>query len=257
MTAAEVAHALNSALALASEEIPCFPCRSNKRPACPNGFLDASADPSVLSELWAKFPGALIGARTGDASGIDALDVDAKHREAIDWCTARRQYFPTTRVHSTRSAGAHVLFKHAKGLRCSISRIARGIDVRADGGYIIWWPATGLPLIRNAPLADWPRWLLDQLAPTPRLSVPRVVVPDSHALARLVRFVADASEGERNSFTFWAACRAGEMVASGLLDADTAAAVIAEAATRAGLSYSEALRTSLSGVRKTAGAARA
>jgi len=48
--------------------------------------------------------------------------------------------------------------------------------------------------------------------------------------------------------TYWAACRVGEMVASGLLDA---AAVITEAATRAGLPRSEAERTAWSGIRRT------
>ena len=61
------------------------------------------------------------------------------------------------------------------------------------------------------------------------------------------------TEGQRNSLTFWAACRAGEMVATGMLNADTAAAVIAEAATRAGLTYSEAHRTVWSGIRTSGG----
>jgi hypothetical protein len=80
-------------------------------------------------------------------------------------------------------------------------------------------------------------------------------VPDDHALARLVRLVAGAREGERNDLTYWAACRAGEMVASGLLGAETAAAVIAEAATRAGLPRAEAERTACSGIRTIGGLA--
>jgi hypothetical protein len=43
------------------------------------------------------------------------------------------------------------------------------------------------------------------------------------------------------------------MVASGLLNAESAAAVIAEAAMSAGLSRSEAERTAESGIRKTSG----
>jgi hypothetical protein len=60
--------------------------------------------------------------------------------------------------------------------------------------------------------------------------------------------VAGAREGERNSLTFWCACRAGEMVAAGVLSATTAIAVIAEAATRSGLPRTEAERTARSGV---------
>jgi hypothetical protein len=76
-------------------------------------------------------------------------------------------------------------------------------------------------------------------------------------MMRLVHLVAGARSGERNNLTYWAACRAGEMVASGLLGADAAAAVIAEAATRAGLPRSEAERTAWSGIRATGGLAHA
>lgn len=48
-----------------------------------------------------------------------------------------------------------------------------------------------------------------------------------------------------------------EMVASGLLGADAAAAIIAEAATRAGLPRAEAEDTAWSGIRATGGLAHA
>jgi hypothetical protein len=255
MTPADVASARNAALTLASMGLPCFPCAGSKKPTCPHGFQDATNDPQCLRDLWARFPGPLTGVRTGAKSGFDVLDVDPKHREAIDWFRTHCARFPRTRVHCTRSGGIHLLFRHAAGLRCSGSRLARGVDVRADGGYIIWWAAIGLPLMLDAPLADWPQWLLEILMPSSQPMAPRVVVADSRALGQIVRRVARAHEGERNGITYWAGCRAGEMVASGLLDADTAAAVIAEAATLAGLPYSEAERTARSGIRKTGGPA--
>jgi hypothetical protein len=108
--------------------------------------------------------------------------------------------------------------------------------------YVIWWPATGLPLLRDAPLAPWPEWLRIQLLAPQRPVTPRATVPDGHPLARLVRLVA----GARNDLTYWAACRAGEMVASGLLGVDAAVGIIAEAGTRAGLPRLEAERTARS-----------
>src|SRR5437016_3969200 len=144
MTATSVTRALNDALTLASMRLPCFPCTLSKRPACPHGFLDASTDPAVLRELWAKHPGDLVGVATGEASGVDVLDIDPKHQEAVEWCKANQERFPKTRTPKTRSGGVHLLFRHAHGLRCSASRIAHGVDVRANGGYIIWWLATGL-----------------------------------------------------------------------------------------------------------------
>jgi Bifunctional DNA primase/polymerase, N-terminal len=253
MNAVNATRALNDALTLASVGLPCFPCKLSKRPACPHGFHDADTDPNALRELWAHSPGDLVGVSTGEASGIDVLDVDPKHEEAFEWCKAHHERLPNTRVHKTRSGGVHLLFRHAHGLRCSASRLARGVDVRATGGFIIWWPAIGLRVLRAAPSADWPQWLLLQLISPARSPVARITVPDSHALAQLVRLVAHAHEGERNALTFWAACRAGEMVASGLLDVESAAAVIAEAAICAGLTRSEAERTARSGVRKTGG----
>src|SRR5262245_5461024 len=177
--------ALSTAITLGSVGLPCFPCRPDKRPASPHGFHDAQTDPTALRELWSRFPGELIGVSTGESSGFDALDIDPKHDEATEWIKANQKRFPNTRTHKTRSGGIHLLFKHAHGLRCSAGRIVPGIDVRANGGYIIWWPATGLPVLRPAPLADWPQWLLDDLAPLLKPPPPpRIVVSDNHALAK-------------------------------------------------------------------------
>jgi hypothetical protein len=147
------------------------------------------------------------------------------------------------------------LFQHHAGVRCSAGRIAAGVDVRATGGYIIWWPTAGFPVLSDQPLAPWPEWLRILLRPTTQVVPIKVVVPDDVSLVRLVRLIAGARPGERNSLTFWAACRAGEMVSSGMLCAETVAAVIAEAATRAGLPFAEAQRTAWSGIRASGGLA--
>ena len=75
------------------------------------------------------------------------------------WWASHRDRLPVTRVHRTRSGGLHLVFQHAPDIRCSAGRIAPGIDVRGNGGYVIWWPATGLPVLSNAPFAPWPDWL--------------------------------------------------------------------------------------------------
>jgi hypothetical protein len=142
-------------------------------------------------------------------------------------------------------------------LRSTAGKIAPGVDTRGDGGYVIWWPAAGLPVSDETPPAPWPVWLFSELGSVPSIAArdARLVVPDDRALARLIRFVARAREGQRNRLAFWAACRAGEMARSGLIGLDTAAAVIASAAVRAGLGQREAERTARSGVYTGAGAA--
>jgi hypothetical protein len=244
------------ALGLISEGMQCFPCRADKRPATPHGFKDATCDRDVLHELWRRHPGPLIGVPTGDISRFDILDVDQRHGGEC-WFAEHKDSLPPTRVHRTRSGGLHLFFRHEPGLRCSVGRIAAGVDVRATGGYVIWWPANGLPVLSGLPMTTWPDWLRKQLSSPPRAVTARITVPDSHALIRLVQLMAGARAGERNDLTYWAACRAGEMVASGLLGANAAADIVAEAGTRAGLPRAEAVRTAWSGIRATGGGSNA
>jgi hypothetical protein len=188
----------------------------------------------------------------GERSGLHVLDIDIRSGGRT-WFADHHDSLPATRVHRTRSGGLHLFFRHQQGLRCSAGRIAPGIDVRASGGYVIWWPAAGCPVLSGLPAAPWPEWLRAQLSSPARPPTLRVRVPNDHSLRGLIRLLASARSGERNSLTFWAACRAGEMVASGLLRADTAAEVIAEAASRAGLPFAEARRTAWSGIRAGGG----
>jgi len=207
--------------------------------------------------LWRQYPAPLVGVATGAASDFDGLDIDPKHPEAKAWWTANRDRLPPTRCHRTRSGGLHLLFRHAVGLRSTAGKITPGVDTRGDGGYIVWWPATGLPVLNDTSPAPWPTSLLARLQTPPQISCKQrtVVIPDERALGRLVRIVAGAREGQRNNLAFWAACRAGEMVRSGLIGLETAAAVIAAAAMCVSLSQREAERTAHSGVFAGAGAA--
>jgi hypothetical protein len=238
---------VNHAIELAGDGFATFPCLSTKAPASPHGFKDASTDAYVIRALWQRYPGELVGIATGDISNLVVLDMDAKHAQARGWWAANRARLPWTRAVRTRSGGIHLWFLNEPGLRCSVGAIAPGVDVRASGGYIIAWHVAGFPMLREAPLAPWPNWLL---APTPRLS-PRINkpphVPDDKQTAALVRFVALSPEHQRNNRLFWAACRMAEMVTSRLLAARDAEDLLVHAAVHAGLSETESRRTTLSG----------
>ncbi len=115
---------LIAALDLAASGRPVFPCAiATKRPTTPHGFKDASTGSDVIVELWRDYPGGLIGVPTGNVSGLDALDLDAKHKEAKDWWRENRHRLPQTRTHKTRSGGLHLLFQHNDTMRCSAGRI--------------------------------------------------------------------------------------------------------------------------------------
>ena len=194
MTDPESVTALRHALTLTEVGRRCFPCLRDKRPATPNGFKNAQNDADALRELWRRYPGPLVGVATGVASDFDVLDLDAKHPEAATWWAANRSRLPQLRKHRTRSGGLHLFFEHAENIRSTASKIAPGVDTRGDGGYVIWWPAAGVPVLCDAPPARWPAWLLAELQPAPaQLEKSRVIIPDERALRALVRIVAGAS----------------------------------------------------------------
>jgi hypothetical protein len=129
-------------------QLPRFPCQTeNKKPLTPHGFKDA-----VRVRDDSGWP--LVGVPTGVK--FDALDIDPRNGGA-SWFDANFDALPLTRCHQTQSGGIHLLFLPAVGLRCTSGRIAPGVDVRAKGGYVIWWPREGLPF-EDHPLCGWPDW---------------------------------------------------------------------------------------------------
>ena len=160
--------ALQVALGLAERRYRCFPCQADKSPATYQGFQNATFHPSELKKLWRKHPGPLVGVATGERSDITVLDVDsAKHSSAAAWLAANEHRLAGATRHTTRSGGYHYLFKHHPGLgsRQNIVLVGRkieGLDFRADGGYVVWWPGQGLP-VADGQIDRLPDWLLIDL----------------------------------------------------------------------------------------------
>lgn len=248
--------ALAKALKLAEWGFPVFPCAATKRPTCPHGFQDACRDPADVRALWRAHPGPLIGVPTGKTTGIFVLDVDtAKHETAVDWLERYAPCLPDTRSHRTQSGGLHLLFKHRAGLRNTQARLALGVDTRADGGYVLWWPAAIEHGHHRARLAELPEWLVEALTPPPPEAMPPVQRPRTPAAAKakiegIVGAVAAAVEGQRNSFAYWGAKRLAELASEAVITQGDAVALAVEAARQAGLSSREAQRTVASAFRE-------
>lgn len=137
--------------------LPIFPCKADERPASPNGFYSATSDPDGIADLWSRWPGPLIGVRTGAAAGFSVLDID---RDGLPFFHDQRHRLPRTLTIETPRGGLHLWFQHSEGLRCSVSRISRGVDIRADGGYAIFWRAHACAVLCDAPAAPFPEWLI-------------------------------------------------------------------------------------------------
>jgi hypothetical protein len=151
-------------------------------------FQTRRAEPEEVQRWWKEFPDALVGIVTGEISNLVVVDIDPKHGgDADTW--AKRQ--PSGLRANTRSGGAHFYYSYPEGgrVRNSAGRIAKGIDVRAEGGYVVAPPSSGYS------------WASRGKAPVYRDEAPREEVRAERTdsgeqwLARLLKGVG---EGERD-----------------------------------------------------------
>lgn len=161
--------------------LPVFPCGSDKRPVISHGFKSATADPGEIASIFATPGATLIGVPTGELTGFDVLDVDPRHGGSA-WLAENECRLPETRIHQTQGGGRHYLFRHAPGVRNSAAKVAPGIDVRGEGGYIVAPPSPGYQVIHEADIAEWPDWLLELVLPRPD---PRPYQGRTHAAGEL------------------------------------------------------------------------
>lgn len=157
-----------------------------------------------------------VGIVTGKSSGIVVIDIDPKHGGTIDAVTELAGEKIATRTHRTRSGGQHLIFRYPEGvdhIGNSVGRLAPGVDVRADGGYIVGPTSTidgrSYEVTNFDDIAELPARLLNKLLPMDR------EVPESHyqypedqwddvvRWHRMnVREAADAPEGSRDDTAY-------------------------------------------------------
>jgi putative DNA primase/helicase len=144
-------NALEIALRISNElGLPVFPCREKpnatgkgiKSPYTANGYTDASTDEQQIRNWWHANPNALIGVPTGQASGILVVDIDQSDVKDGEASFAELGIGdPETVQTITQSGGRHIIFKYPDGydIRNSAGNVlGKSIDVRANGGYVIW-----------------------------------------------------------------------------------------------------------------------
>lgn len=145
-----------------------------KHPRTPSGLSDATVDQELIRRWWTKWPDANIGILTGAKSGLIVIDLDnAGGKNGEQNFAAMAQAHggtPETLIAKTGSGGKHLALKHPNvPIKNSVGKLAPGVDVRADGAYIVAAPsahASGQPyrwLNEGHELADAPEWLLEQL----------------------------------------------------------------------------------------------
>lgn len=127
-----------------------FPVLGKIPPRGSRGFKDAVKSESDFRNLCAKYPECDgIALATGKPSGVFVVDVDVKgnKRGDISLQKLEEQFgaLPATMKSVTPSGGFHLFFKYPEGgnVGCSVSKVAPGIDIRGDGGYVVLPPSPG------------------------------------------------------------------------------------------------------------------
>jgi len=237
-----------------ARDYPVFPCRRDaaeivvggkrklikpKSPLTPHGFEDASRDPDRIRAWWREHPEALVGVPTGTATNLIVIDYDEYKAEAPakEWIAEHSDALLATRSHATLGGGRHYLFRVAGGIeyRGGVSLflgglVRAGLDVRASGGYIIWWPlhgasATGEIAFLPAGLIDERRIEVAELEPLPKATpaswrrdrivlteiLPWIEPADYDRWMQAGMAISLASGGSDDGFALWHAWSAGEL----------------------------------------------
>ena len=121
----------------------------------------------MIDEWWGwSFPRAAVAIATGSESGIWVLDLDVKDgvNGVGDWADLVAEHGPiaSTFTAMTRSGGSHVYFAWDDDtmIRNSAKRVAPGIDVRGEGGYVRAFTRLGDVISSVLPVTA-PAWLVD------------------------------------------------------------------------------------------------
>ena len=239
-----------------------FPCRG-KVPLTEHGCKDATTSLEQVRGWEDQWPACNCAVATGSSSGgLLVVDVDGIWEAPGDaWTLIANECGGLPRTVTVLSGSGHSMhwyFLVPDDVRVgnTAGKLARGIDTRCEGGYVVCPPSihpdTGNPYNwvfspSEVPVAPVPVRLLDLLLPKPRrlpLSPARVAeVSDEVALRVLdeeCNRVAVAMPGMRNMTAFSASAAMGNLVAGGELVLQVAAEALVEAARISGLPSREA-----------------
>lgn len=245
----------------------CDRCRDadHDRQTCPcllcHGLYAATGDPERIAAMLAAVPRPLLAVRTGQPSGVVVVDIDPGNGGDLA-ALIRRGLAPATAHVVTGSGGWHLWYRWpGRPVPCSAGRLAPGVDVRGDGGYVVIPPSTHPRTGRRYVWADRPRELVEMpsalveacLPPSPPVptngepvrpttaSAEGISYPDRLLSAHLDA-VARAPQGRRRVTLYGAARGVARMVAAGAITTGAAVAALTKAGYDAGQSERDTRR---------------
>ena len=195
----ETGNFLDIAMFYAQKNIKTFPIkRQGKSPLCSKGFKSATTDKVVLQEWNNKFPNCNVGIPTGQINNIFVVDVDGKQGfESLNRLELIYGKLDAPTVITGK--GKHLYFKMPENveLKCSTSKIADHIDIRANGGYVVAPPSihenghqyTWENFIPNQGFPEAPSWLISLITNAEKQPLP---------VSGVLEEISNAPQGQRN-----------------------------------------------------------
>jgi len=157
-----------------------------KHPMTKRGHKDASSDLTHIRSWWSKWPQANIGIVTGSASNIVVLDIDPRHGgdHELKLLEEANENLSLESSVITGGGGSHYYF-HSSDFLKNRTNIKPGIDLRAEGGFIVAPPSihiSGQPYqwlnASEFEIPTIPSWLLAILSTKEKKQYSKQLNPD-------------------------------------------------------------------------------
>lgn len=148
-----------------------FPIKEKSKapPLIKQWQIRATDDKEKINIWWGKYPNANIGIATGIESGIFVVDIDPKNGgdESLTELLENKT-LPETLTVKTGSGGRHLFFNCNTAIKSNVGKLGKGIDIRAEGGYVVAARSihpngNQYRWLNSKPIAEAPEWLINCL----------------------------------------------------------------------------------------------
>lgn len=215
------------AIALAEGGFCVFPLRQGEKRPAVKWRQWSTTDLEEVKIFWMRSPDANIGIDTGK-SGLLVIDVDNKGDKngsaSLDILQTIHDDLPKTAIVRTPSGGLHYYFLTGEKVKNSVGRLGEGLDVRAEGGYVVA-PGSQVEagtyawITRDVPVAEAPEWLLklcERHVERPKTGETVGNLDETFAMRRAVAYLKESAppaiEGDGGDLTtFKVACEIKDM----------------------------------------------
>jgi hypothetical protein len=149
----------------------------------PHGVKNAATDEATIRRWFTKEPHANLAWAMGGRLRLVGVDVDPRaggDASLFDLVEAHGDAWLETFTVKTGGLGNHFIFRLPEGVEVHRAKLAPGIDIKAEGGYLVAPPSTHASgrryeVEKNTYITEAPAWMVEELTRAPD-EAPRVPI---------------------------------------------------------------------------------